>query len=46
VIIGISRGGLYVAALLSEAFGLDKKKPIIPVISLWPHPKFEDQEKL
>jgi hypoxanthine phosphoribosyltransferase len=42
VIIGISRGGLYVAALLSEAFGLDKKKPIIPVISLWPHPKFDN----
>jgi hypoxanthine phosphoribosyltransferase len=37
LIIGISRGGLAVAALLSKSFPGDR---IIPVISLYPHPKF------
>jgi hypoxanthine phosphoribosyltransferase len=35
IIIGLSRGGLVVAAQLSRELGLN---PPIPTISLWPHP--------
>jgi len=39
VIIGIPRGGLVVAAFLSKQMEQHK---LIPVVSLWPHPGFEN----
>lgn len=38
LIVGVSTGGLIVAAILSKEF----KEQTIPVISLWPHPEFDN----